>query len=109
MANYYPLNYIVIEETFMTVKNPPSTLLNDLPTRLVANFNYIIVTDVATVSFKYLKNRYDGETNVNIPLSELPKHIRRIHVNLGYPITWYDRIHRYVWIQTVDFFNWIKV
>ena len=97
-----------MEESLL--RNSDSSILVDkMYPRYIAQFNCIISTDVERGCFKYLKNRYTGETDVNIPLSELPKHIRRMNANLGYPITWYDRIHRYVWYKTVDFFDWLRV
>jgi len=106
-----PLNYLIIEEEVFSrlpIKNG-QYYLHGLPLPMVQFANYIIITDSNIGCFKYIKNRHTGEININIPMSELPKHIRRINMNLGYPLTLYDRIYRYVRCKFNDLFNRLEV
>ena len=80
-----PLNYIIIDKAF-----------NDttcMSTEIVRIMNYIIITDVENGTFVYTKNRYDNVSGTIFDISDLPKHIRRLNMNLGYNLTLYDEMY----------------
>ena len=106
-----PLNYFIFE---LSMLQKMTRAIDDashygLPLQMVQFANCIIVTDTEHKQFKYLKNRYSGEVDVWINIAELPKHIRRINMRLGFPLTLYDRVYSYTRKQINTFLSFIEV